>query len=391
MGDKIFISYRRDDSRTSTDGIHRALLPFFGPDKVFFDVVSIPGGVNFVKKIHEEIGQCAVMLVVVGPRWVDIAHNGVRRLEDPDDYVRLEIKSALEAGLRVIPVLVEEARMPKAAQLPEALRDFAVMNAMQVRYARDFDGDIRLLIEAIEEGGAPTLATRQTQAAEAARRAQTQAAEAARRAQTEAERQREQARQQDLARQQAALQRQQEEQRRLAAAAAKLQEQRQLLLRSPLPWRFALLAALVIGVASGIGANLVARHFGITSTATYPPGYQPNDPLFLLEFILGYLVIFVPSIPVVGRYCRLLWDAPAAPWSGRVARRVVLRAILLGGVVSAVTWALFGLGFTLVVPRGQQGISVVLVSIGILFSLVGAGFGIGTSAMLSRAAGSSRG
>jgi hypothetical protein len=374
MGDKIFISYRRDDSRVSTEGIYRALLPIFGRDEVFIDADSIPVGVNFAEFIREVIGQCAVMLVVVGPRWVDIALNGARRLEDPGDYVRLEVKSAFDAGLRVIPVLVEEARMPQATQLPEALRDFAVMNATQVRYARDFDVDIGRLIKAIEEGGAPSLATRQTQAAEAARRAQ-----------TEAERQREQARQQDLPRQQAALQRQREEQRRLAAAAAKLQEQRQLLLRSPLPWRFALLAALVIGVASGIGANLVARHFGITSTATYPPGYQPNDPLFLLEFILGYLVIFVPSIPVVGRYCRLLWDAPAAPWSGRVARRVVLRAILLGGVVSAVTWALFRPGFTLVVPRGQQGTSVAPVTIRILFSLVGAGFGIGTSAKLSRA------
>ncbi|HEV7126038.1 MAG TPA: hypothetical protein VGN32_01200, partial [Ktedonobacterales bacterium] len=113
-------------------------------------------GVNFVKKIHEEIGQCAVMLVVVGPRWVDIAHNGVRRLEDPDDYVRLEIKSALDAEMCVIPVLVEEASMPQAAQLPEALRNFAVMNAMHVRYARDFDIDIGYLVEAIEEGGAPT-------------------------------------------------------------------------------------------------------------------------------------------------------------------------------------------------------------------------------------------
>jgi len=118
----IFLSYRRDDSRSATGRLADGLQAVFGAERVFRDLDSIAPGLDFQASLERAIGGASVMLVVVGPRWADMRNaQGRRRLDDPQDVVRREIEAALAAGLPVIPVLVEGAAMPSAALLPASL------------------------------------------------------------------------------------------------------------------------------------------------------------------------------------------------------------------------------------------------------------------------------
>jgi hypothetical protein len=122
----IFLSYRRDDSRSATGRLADRLQALFGAERVFRDVDSIAPGLDFEAALARAIGGASVMLAVIGPRWVDMRDaQGRRRLDDPQDTVRREIEAALAAGLPVIPVLVEGARMPPAEALPASLAAFA--------------------------------------------------------------------------------------------------------------------------------------------------------------------------------------------------------------------------------------------------------------------------
>ena len=91
----------------------------FGPARIFMDVDSIEPGLDFGEVISEAVQNCRVMLVVIGPRWMASTESGVRRLDSPDDYVRIELEQALNRGVRVIPVLVDGAVMPQGLDLPE--------------------------------------------------------------------------------------------------------------------------------------------------------------------------------------------------------------------------------------------------------------------------------
>ena len=115
MERNIFISYRRADSEGYAGRIYDRLAERFGSDRVFLDVTDIGVGEDFVDAIHQAISCCQVLLVLIGPRWSSIVNEtGKKRLYDPNDFVRLEVASALENGLRVIPVLVFGAEMPAA-------------------------------------------------------------------------------------------------------------------------------------------------------------------------------------------------------------------------------------------------------------------------------------
>lgn len=150
---KIFISYRRADSRAMTDNIHNYLAGVLGRDNVFQDVEDIPLGVNFVTYLEETIGSMDVLLVVIGQKWLSITgEDGQRRLDAPDDPVRLEIGSALRNNkLLVIPVLVDDAPMPRGEELPEELRELHFRNAARVRYNPDFERDMRDLLAKIDQ------------------------------------------------------------------------------------------------------------------------------------------------------------------------------------------------------------------------------------------------
>lgn len=127
----IFISYRRDDAPAYAGRLYDQLAERFGDENVFMDVDTIEPGADFVARIEDAVGSAAALLVVVGRGWVDAKDDdGRRRLDDPEDFVRLEVASALQRDVRVIPVLVGGAAMPESDQLPAALAGLARRNAL---------------------------------------------------------------------------------------------------------------------------------------------------------------------------------------------------------------------------------------------------------------------
>jgi hypothetical protein len=161
MTEKIFISYRRRDDPGGAGRLFDALKEAFDPDRLFLDVDSIEPGQDFCDVIEDRIAKSAVLLAVIGQHWVDASDDrGNRRLDDPQDYVRMEIETAMKQDKRVIPVLIGEARMPGADVLPESIRKFARHNAVMLRYER-FHDDIANLVGALKramgDAAAPTL------------------------------------------------------------------------------------------------------------------------------------------------------------------------------------------------------------------------------------------
>ena len=121
----------------------------FGTTKVFMDVDAIQVGRDFRKAIHENVGECSILLAMIGPEWVDARSvDGARRLDSDSDYVRLEIAAALRRDILVVPVLVRGARMPNADQLPEEIRDLAYRNAVELTHAR-WKSDVQVLSQAL--------------------------------------------------------------------------------------------------------------------------------------------------------------------------------------------------------------------------------------------------
>jgi len=149
---KIFLSYRRGDSADMSGRIFDHLERRFGRERLFMDVDSIPLGDDFRRRIDEALDQSGVLLAVIGDQWLSAtARSGtVRRLDDPDDYVAVEIAAALAKQIPVIPVLVGNARMPQPSELPAPLSAISYRNAAEVRSGRDFPMYVGRLIEAVE-------------------------------------------------------------------------------------------------------------------------------------------------------------------------------------------------------------------------------------------------
>ena len=144
---QIFISYRRDDSAGYTRAIYDRLVQHFSKDRVFMDVDAIEPGLPFDEAIKHALDKCEVLLVVIGRHWLDTRDGLGPRINDPQDFVRLEIAAALSRNIRVIPVLLDGARMPGEDELPEALGALARRNALEIRNSR-FDVDTGTLIMA---------------------------------------------------------------------------------------------------------------------------------------------------------------------------------------------------------------------------------------------------
>ncbi len=144
----VFISYRRDDAAANAGRLFDWLSDQFGDAHVFLDTSRIAIGADFERVLGERLAAADVVLVVIGPRWLDIADANGRRLDQPDDYVRMEVATALRSGTRLIPVLVGGARMPAAERLPDALRALATRNATELRDA-GFEQDFDQLVNAI--------------------------------------------------------------------------------------------------------------------------------------------------------------------------------------------------------------------------------------------------
>ncbi|MCB1724696.1 MAG: toll/interleukin-1 receptor domain-containing protein [Chromatiaceae bacterium] len=147
---RIFLSYRRTDSADVTGRIFDRLSVQFAKEKIFKDVDSIPLGVDFRTYIDSMVAKSDVFLAVIGPDWAGRA-GGVRRIDDPRDHVRLEVKSALTRNIPVIPLLVRNASMPTETDLPEEIRDLAYRNGVPVRSDPDFNNDMARLLSGMKK------------------------------------------------------------------------------------------------------------------------------------------------------------------------------------------------------------------------------------------------
>src|SRR4051794_31269459 len=116
---RIFISYRSGADQAAAGRLYDQLLRHFDHEQLFMDVDSIEPGVDFVKSLDEQVAACIAFIAVIGPRWLDARNDaGTPKLDNPTDYVRVEIESALKRDIRVIPVLVDGASMPRPSDLP---------------------------------------------------------------------------------------------------------------------------------------------------------------------------------------------------------------------------------------------------------------------------------
>ena len=140
----IFISYRREEAAAYARVLKVALKGRFPDAKVFMDVDSIEAGLDFREEIREAVGSCAVLVALVSPQWATLkGKRGPRRLDDPDDFVRFELSTALDRHVPVIPVLVDGARPLRRPELPSELQRLARLQALELslddRYQYDAD------------------------------------------------------------------------------------------------------------------------------------------------------------------------------------------------------------------------------------------------------------
>ena len=142
--DRVFISYRRADAESIARSLYEALKARFGARRVFFDTASIPFGEDFRRVVQDRIGRSAVVIVVIGPGWLDAADERGQRLRQRDDPVRFELLSALAQGCRIVPLRVGGAAPPRAEELPPELAALAFLNMPQL-HAESFDTDVNAL------------------------------------------------------------------------------------------------------------------------------------------------------------------------------------------------------------------------------------------------------
>ncbi len=147
---RIFINYRRQDSEGYVGRLYDHLAQHFQRDHLFMDVDDIPPGADFVQVLEEAVAGCDVLIAVIGPAWLTCTDDaGERRLHQWNDFVRIEIASALKHNKLVIPVLVGRARMPSPHDLPDDLHPLCRRNAVELSHQR-FSYDVEKLAVAIK-------------------------------------------------------------------------------------------------------------------------------------------------------------------------------------------------------------------------------------------------
>ncbi|MBS1615479.1 MAG: CD225/dispanin family protein [Bacteroidetes bacterium] len=156
----IFINYRREDSNWNALALYNELQKYFSKEQLFKDFNAIRPGDDFVESIAGALQRCDVLLVLIGAKWLDaIDTTGKQRLTDPDDFVRLEIAKALSREIKVVPVMLDGAKMPRPEQLPEPLQSLTRRQLVEIDPTR-FEDDVRKLAEAIRrilaEAGYPS-------------------------------------------------------------------------------------------------------------------------------------------------------------------------------------------------------------------------------------------
>lgn len=147
---RIFISYRRSDSAEIVGRIYEQLIQSFPQQSVFRDINTIPLGVDFRAHLGQALSDCDIGLVIIGSQWLSVTtEEGKRRIDDPEDFVRLEVEGLLSRRIPVIPVLVNGAAMPKPNQLPESIADLALRNGVEIRSDPDFQNAMQRLLDSL--------------------------------------------------------------------------------------------------------------------------------------------------------------------------------------------------------------------------------------------------
>jgi len=146
----IFISYRREDCQHLAGRLRDRLIYEYDPSRVFFDVDSVEPGLDFIDAIERAVGDCDVLLTLIGTRWLTASDDRGRRIDDPDDTVASEIRAALARNVLVIPVLVDGASIPRRDELPESLMSLARRNAIRLDH-ESFSSDIGRLLDLLSK------------------------------------------------------------------------------------------------------------------------------------------------------------------------------------------------------------------------------------------------
>jgi len=148
----LFINYRRGETAGEARALFNELAATLGKDSVFMDVDGIALGRDFRQVLHERLASCDLMLALIGRDWINSKDaSGRRRLEDPTDFVRLEIEAALKRNIPVTPVLVQGAQMPGVEHLPEDIKDFAFRNGFELSHNR-WESDLQELLKRLGLG-----------------------------------------------------------------------------------------------------------------------------------------------------------------------------------------------------------------------------------------------
>lgn len=148
---RIFINYRRQDTEGYVGRLYDHLIQHFTPPDIFMDVDSIPPGADFVQTLEDAVAACDVFIAIIGPQWLTLVdEHGERRLDQWNDFVRIEITSALRQGKTIIPVLVGRSKMPNPADLPDDMALFARRNALELSQ-QHFAQDVKKLAKAIQD------------------------------------------------------------------------------------------------------------------------------------------------------------------------------------------------------------------------------------------------
>jgi TIR domain len=147
---KVFISYRREDAAGYAQAIYSQLERQLRRHQIFMDVDTIEPGVDFVTRIEQAIGECDVVIALIGNRWKGERNNALPRIHDPQDFIHLEISAALSRDIRIIPVLVDGARMPSPDELPSSLHRLLRRQALELSNTR-FRFDLDRVSQAVRK------------------------------------------------------------------------------------------------------------------------------------------------------------------------------------------------------------------------------------------------
>lgn len=143
---RIFISYRRDDAGYVASMVRERLEKEFGEGSVFMDIDSVLLGVDFRQQLSEAVAKCDVLVALIGETWAGTTGQAQqRRIDNPQDFVRIEIEAALKRGIPVVPVLIDKAQLPDVQALPESLRELSFRHAAELRAGRDLKAHLDTL------------------------------------------------------------------------------------------------------------------------------------------------------------------------------------------------------------------------------------------------------